>query len=59
MENSTATETQNQHVINYADAAVYIKEARDRMDERLRKLRGEKADAPAYTADKSRGGYDA
>ena len=59
MELLAETNTDTQRVINYADSSVYIKEARSRMDERLKKLRGEKADSPTYTADKSRGGYDA
>lgn len=51
--------TDTQRVINYADSSVYFKEARNRMDERLKKLRGEKEEASVYTADKSRGSYDA
>lgn len=51
--------TDIQRVINYADSSVYLKEARCRMDERLKKLRGEKDDNPVYVADKSRDGYDA
>ncbi len=51
--------TDTQRVINYADSSVYLKEARSRMDERLKKLRGEKDEQPIYTADKSRGSYDA
>lgn len=46
-------------VINYADSSIYFKEARERMDERLKKLRGEKDEQPIYTTDKSRGSYDA
>lgn len=51
--------TDTQRVVNYADSSVYFKEARSRMDERLKKIRGEKDDKPVYTVDKSRGGYDA
>lgn len=51
--------TDNQQIVNYADSSVYFKEARSRMDERLKKIRGEKDDKPVYAADKSRNGYNA
>lgn len=59
MELLAENNTDTQRVINYADSSVYLKEARNRMDERLKKLRGEKTDSPVYTVDKSRGSYDA
>lgn len=48
-----------QSYAQYADSTTYFKSARERMDLRLKKIRGENDDKPTYMVEKSRDGYNA